>query len=224
MQRHFEGKLQDLKEHLIFMGSLVERAISLSIEGLKNRDEKPATEVIIRIEPQINQCQIDIDDKALQLLALQQPMAVDLRTITSAIKINSDLERMGDKAANIAERVLSIITQPDQPLLVDIPKMADTAQKMLKDVLDAFIQQDEGKAREILIRDDEVDRLRDQIFGELIAYMINTPHRVQYALDMLLISRGLERIGDHATNIAEDIIYMIQGRDVRHHAEEKMGS
>jgi len=107
-------------------------------------------------------------------------------------------------------------------LLVDIPKMANTAQKMLKDVLDAFIQQDEEKSREILIRDDEVDRLRDQIFGELIAYMINTPHRVQYALDMLLISRGLERIGDHATNIAEDIIYMIQGRDVRHHAEEKM--
>jgi phosphate transport system protein len=222
MQRHFESQLQELKERLLFMGSLVERAIALSIEGLKNRDEKAATEVIVKLEPQINQLQIDIDDKALQLLALQQPMAVDLRTITSAIKINSDLERMGDKAANIAERVLSIITQPDQPLLVDIPKMANTAQKMLKDVLDAFIQQDEEKSREILIRDDEVDRLRDQIFGELIAYMINTPHRVQYALDMLLISRGLERIGDHATNIAEDIIYMIQGRDVRHHAEEKM--
>jgi phosphate transport system protein len=202
----------------------VEKAILLSIEGLKKRDEKAATEVIVGIEPQINQLQIEIDDLALQLLALQQPMAVDLRTITSAIKINSDLERMGDKAANMAERVLSIITQPEQRLLVDIPRMAEVAQKMLKDALDAFIQQDEVKARDILIRDDEVDRFRDQIFGELIAHMIKTPHQVQLALDLLLISRGLERIGDHATNIAEDVIYMIQGRDVRHHAEEKMKS
>ncbi len=222
MQRHFEEKIQDLKERLLYMGSLVERAIGLSIEGLKNRDDKMASEVIVQIEPQINQMQIDIDDLALQLLALQQPMAVDLRMITSAIKINSDLERMGDQATNIAERVLSILTLPEQRLLVDIPQMAGMAQRMLKDALDAFVRQDAALAREILVRDDEVDRCRDQIFGELIAHMIKHPQRVQLSLDMLLISRSLERIGDHATNIAEDIIYVIQGRDVRHHAEEKI--
>jgi phosphate transport system protein len=222
MQRHFEEKIQDLKERLLYMGSLVERAIGLSIEGLKNRDDKMASEVIVQIEPQINQMQIDIDDLALQLLALQQPMAVDLRMITSAIKINSDLERMGDQATNIAERVLSILTLPEQILLVDIPLMAGMAQRMLKDALDAFVRQDAALAREILVRDDEVDHCRDQIFGELIAHMIKHPQRVQLSLDMLLISRSLERIGDHATNIAEDIIYVIQGRDVRHHAEEKI--
>lgn len=221
MQRHFEEKIQHLKERLLYMGSLVERAIGLSIEGLKNRDDKMALEVIVQIEPQINQLQIEIDDWALQLLALQQPMAVDLRMITSAIKINSDLERMGDQATNIAERVLSILTLPEQRLLVDIPQMAGMAQQMLKDALDAFVRQDATLALEILVRDDEVDRCRDQIFGELIAHMIKNPQRVQLSLDMLLISRSLERIGDHATNIAEDIIYVIQGRDVRHHAEEK---
>lgn len=221
MQRHFEEKIQHLKERLLYMGSLVERAIGLSIDGLKNRDDKMALEVILQIEPQINQMQIEIDDLALQMLALQQPMAVDLRMITSAIKINSDLERMGDQATNIAERVLSILTLSEQRLLVDIPQMAGMAQQMLKDALDAFVRQDADLAREILVRDDEVDRCRDQIFGELIAHMIKNPQRVQLALDMLLISRSLERIGDHATNIAEDIIYVIQGRDVRHHAEEK---
>ncbi len=221
MQRHFEEKIQHLKERLLYMGSLVERAIGLSIEGLENRDDKMALEVIVQIEPQINQLQIEIDDWALQLLALQQPMAVDLRMITSAIKINSDLERMGDQATNIAERVLSILTLPEQRLLVDIPQMAGMAQQMLKDALDAFVRQDAALAREILVRDDEVDRCRDQIFGELIAHMIKNPQRVQLSLEMLLISRSLERIGDHATNIAEDIIYVIQGRDVRHHAEEK---
>lgn len=221
MQRHFEEKIQHLKERLLYMGSLVERAIGLSIDGLKNRDDKMALEVILQIEPQINQMQIEIDDLALQMLALQQPMAVDLRMITSAIKINSDLERMGDQATNIAERVLSILTLSEQRLLVDIPQMAGMAQQMLKDALDAFVRQDADLAHEILVRDDEVDRCRDQIFGELIAHMIKNPQRVQLSLDMLLISRSLERIGDHATNIAEDIIYVIQGRDVRHHAEEK---
>jgi phosphate transport system protein len=222
MHRHFEEKLLILKERLLFMGSLVERGITLSIEGLKNREEKLVTEVIAQIEPQVNDLQIEIDDLALQLLALQQPMAIDLRLITAAIKINSDLERMGDKAASIAERVLSIISQPEQRLLVDIPQMADLAQKMLKDALDSFVRQDALLAREILVRDDEVDRFRDQIFGELIAYMIKNPHRIQLALDLLLISRSLERIADHSTNIAEDIIYLIQGRDVRHHAEARM--
>jgi phosphate transport system protein len=221
MQRHFEEKIRYLKERLLYMGSLVERAIGLGIEGLKNRDDKMALEVIMQLEPQINQMQIEIDDLALQLLALQQPMAVDLRTITSAIKINSDLERMGDKATNIAERVLSILAQPEGRLLVDIPQMAGMAQQMLKDALDAFVRHDAALAREILLRDDEVDRCRDQIFGELISQMIKNPQRIQLSLDMLLISRSLERIGDHATNIAEDIIYVIQGRDVRHHAEEK---
>ena len=224
MYRHFEDQLAQLKERLLYMGSVAEKAVSLSVEGLINRSENLATEVILKIEPQINALQIEIDDLALQLLALQQPMAVDLRVITSAMKINSDLERVGDQAVNIAERVLSIIATPDHRLLVDIPQMAEMAQQMIKDSLDAYVRQDVELARAILLRDDQVDSYRDQIFGELIAYMIRYPSRVQFALDMLLISRSLERIGDHATNIAEDVIYMVQGRDIRHHAEEKSHS
>jgi phosphate transport system protein len=221
MYRHFGEQLSQLKERLLYMGSVAEKAVNLSVEGLSHRNENLATEVIARHEPEINGLQIEIDNLALQLLALQQPMAVDLRVITSAMKINSDLERVGDQAVNIAQRVLSIISMPDHRLLVDIPQMAELAQQMVKDSLDSYVRQDVGLAREILLRDDQVDRYRDQIFGELIAYMIKFPARIQFALDMLLISRSLERIGDHATNIAEDVIYMVQGEDIRHHAGER---
>jgi len=180
--------------------------------------------VIADMEPQINELHLELDDRALQLLALQQPMAVDLRFITGTIKINSDLERMGDQAVNIAQRALSLVAQPALKPLIDIPHMADIAEKMVKDALDAFVRRDTELARQVVLRDDEVDNYRDLIFRELIAHMIKDPRHILQALDLILVSRNLERIADHATNIAEDVIYMVLGRDIRHHAEEKVAA
>jgi len=221
MQRHFDEKLEQLKERLLIMGGLVEKAVHLSVESLKLRNESLATEVIAQIEPQVNQLQLELDDRALHLLALQQPMAIDLRLITSTMKINSDLERMGDLAVNIAERALSILSHPILKVLVDIPRMAEITEGMVKDSLDAFVRRDSDLARQVVLRDDEVDQFRDKVFGELIAAMIKVPRCIQEALDLILVSRNLERIADHATNIAEDVIYMVLGRDIRHHAEAK---
>jgi phosphate transport system protein len=224
MQRHFDEQLEQLRERLLTMGSLVEKAVRLSVESLELRNESLATQVIAEIEPQINDLQIELDDRALQLLALQQPMAVDLRLITSTMKINSDLERMGDLAVNIAERALSILSQPFLKALVDVPRMAAIAEGMVKDSLDAFVRRDSDLARKVVLRDDEVDQFRDKVFGELIACMIKVPRCIQEALDLILVSRNLERIADHATNIAEDVIYLVLGRDIRHHAEAKVNS
>lgn len=206
---------------MLYMGSLVERAVHLCVESLNLRNEVLATQVIAEIEPQINELHIELDERALRLLALQQPMAMDLRVITSTMKINSDLERMGDQAVNIAERALSILSQPLLKPLIDIPRMAQLTEKMVKDSLDAFVRKDNELARQVVLRDDEVDRYRDLVFGELIANMIRNPRCIQPALDLILVSRNLERIADHATNIAEDVIYMVLGRDIRHHAEER---
>jgi phosphate transport system protein len=221
MHRHFDEQLDQLKERMLYMGSLVERAVHLCVESLNLRNEALATQVIAEIEPQINELHLELDDRALRLLALQQPMALDLRVITSTMKINSDLERMGDQAVNIAERALSIVSQPLLKPLVDIPRMAQLTEKMVRDSLDAFVRKDNELARQVVLRDDEVDQYRDLVFGELIANMIKNPRCIQQALDLILVSRNLERIADHATNIAEDVIYMVAGRDIRHHAEER---
>ena len=221
MHRHFEDQLEELKERMLFMSSLVEKAIHTSLEGLNNRNENLATQVLVDMEPQINELHLELDDRALQLLALQQPMAVDLRFITATMKINSDLERMGDQAVNIAQRALSLVAQPALKPLIDIPRMADIAKGMVRDALDAFVRRDTDLARQVVLRDDEVDSYRDLIFRELIAHMIRDPRHILQALDLILVSRNLERIADHATNIAEDVIYMVLGRDIRHHAEEK---
>ncbi len=221
MHRHFEDQLEELKERMLFMSSLVEKAIHTSLEGLNNRNENLATQVLVDMEPQINELHLELDDRALQLLALQQPMAVDLRFITATMKINSDLERMGDQAVNIAQRALSIVAQPALKPLIDIPRMADIAKGMVRDALDAFVRRDTDLARQVVLRDDEVDSYRDLIFRELIAHMIRDPRHILQALDLILVSRNLERIADHATNIAEDVIYMVLGRDIRHHAEQK---
>src|SRR5262245_5236862 len=220
MHRHFEGKLEQLKERMLYMASLAEKAVRLSLESLGTRDESKAVEVIAKIEPQINDFHLELDDRALRLLALQQPMAVDLRFITSAIKINSDLERMGDQAVNIAQRAMSLMNQPELKPLVDIPRMAEIVERMVKDALDAFVHRDADLARDVVLRDDEADHYRDSIFRELIADMIRNPRAIQPALDLILVSRNLERIADHATNIAEDVVYMVLGRDIRHHLEE----
>jgi len=224
MHRHFEDQLEELKERMLFMSSLVEKAIHMSLDGLNRRDESQATHVIVDLEPQINELHLELDDRALQLLALQQPLAVDLRSITATMKINSDLERLGDQAVNIAQRALSLASQPAPKQLIDIPRMADIAEKMVKDALDAFVRRDTELARQVVLRDDEVDNYRDLIFRELIAHMIKDPRHILQALDLILVSRNLERIADHATNIAEDVIYMVLGRDIRHHAEEKVAA
>jgi phosphate transport system protein len=222
MHRHFETELEQLKERLLFMGSLVEKAIHLSLEALNNRSEPLADQVIVELEPQINDLQLELDDRALRLLALQQPMAVDLRLIAATMKMNSDLERMGDQAVNIAQRAQSVITQPQMQPLIDIPQMAEIAERMVKDSLDAFTRRDTQLARAVVLRDDEADQYRDRVFRALIAEMIKEPRSIQQALDLILVSRSLERIADHATNIAEDVIYMVLGRDIRHHAEERV--
>ena len=156
----------------------------------------------------------------MRLLALRQPIAIDLRLITSAMKINSDLERMGDLAVNIAENSLILLKEPFVKPLIDIPKMATIAEKMVKDSLDAFVRRDVELARSVLLRDDEVDALKDQVLRELLTFMIADSKTIPRALNLILVSRHLERIADHATNIAEDVIYMVMGKDIRHHAEE----
>jgi phosphate transport system protein len=168
----------------------------------------------------INQLHIEIDNRSFTLLALHQPMAVDLRAIVSAVKINTDLERVGDLAVNIAEAVTRYLRHPPVKELIDIPRMARIAQTMLRDALDAYVRRDTAMAEAVLNQDDELDGLKTQVFRELLTYMLQDTHTIEPALDLILISRHLERIGDHATNVAEDVIFMVSARDVRHHSAD----
>jgi phosphate transport system protein len=216
--RHFIEELDELQSKLLEMAGLVEEAIHNSVLSLVEREEREAQEVL-RNEARINQMEIEIDDFAVGLLALQQPMARDLRFLTAAIKINSDLERMGDLAVNIVERALSLVHQPPVKPLIDIPRMAKLVECMVRKSLDSFVQRDANLAREVLLSDDAVDDLRDGIYQELISFMQRDPSTISRALDLIFVARNLERIADHATNIAEDVVFLIQGVDVRHHAE-----
>lgn len=219
MERHFDEKLKELNRLLLKMSSLVEEAISLSIKALIDRREDLAVKVINN-DKIINMLEIEIDEFALKLLALHQPKAIDLRFITSAMKINNDLERIGDQAVNIAERTQEIIKQPLLKPLIDIPRMSTIVQKMVKDAIDALVNKDKALARDICQRDDEVDSLNDQIFRELLTYMMQDPKTITRAVELILVARHLERIADHATNIAEDVIYFIEGKTIKHHLEE----
>jgi phosphate transport system protein len=216
-RHHFEGELQGLRNQLLTMGGLVEERVHRAVHSLIHRREEDAQRVIAS-DNEINDLQMDIDNRCLKLLATQTPLAVDLRLITSAMKINADLERIGDQAVNIAESVLVLIPQPPLKPLIDIPRMATIAEKMIRDALDAFVKKDPELARDVLRRDDEVDELKDQVFRELLTYMMADPGTIQRALSLILVSRNLERIADHATNIAEDVIFITEARDVRHHA------
>jgi len=217
-RHHFEGDLQALRNQLLTMGGLVEDRVRRAVDALVHRREEDARR-IIATDKDINDLQIDIDNRCLKLLATQNPLAVDLRLITSAMKINADLERIGDQAVNIAENALVLIPQPPLKPLIDIPRMAQVAEKMIRDALDAFVKRDAALARDVLRLDDEVDELKDQVFRELLTYMMADPGTIQRALSLILISRNLERIADHATNIAEDVIFIAEAKDVRHHAE-----
>ena len=214
MLRHFDQELENLIERLILMGRTVEEMIRESVLALVERDETILEEVFRR-EAEVDRLLVEIDETCLSMLALHQPMATDLRFIASAIKINADLERMGDQAVNIAQRAKELVNQPPVKPLIDIPRMAELAQQMLRDSLEAFTEGDEGLALKVILADDQVDNLRDQVFRELLTYMISDPITIPRAIQLILVSRHLERIADHATNIAEDVIYIVRGQDVR---------
>jgi len=221
MQRHFEVDLEELRERVLEMGSLVQRAIQLSVESLQSSTNLTAaadatTEVIERIEPHVNELHREIDQRALDLIALQQVMAVDLRFVAAATRIGSDLERMSDRAVNIARRAISILTNPNPKSIVHIPRMAETVEAMVHDSVAAFENRDEVLARSILERDPKVDEYRDIVYQELVDEVTAETRFIQQALDLILISRNLERIADHATNIAENVVFMVLGKDIRH--------
>jgi len=219
MERQMDEELNRLNERLLHMARQVEESIALSVKGLKDRQEEPAREVLRR-EQNINLLEIEIDELCMKLLALRQPVASDLRFITSAMKIAGELERMGDLAVNIAEVSLELLKFPLLKPLIDIPRMASIAQSMVKDSLAAYVNRDEKLARAVCERDDEVDSLNDQIFRELLTYMISDPTTINRAVGLILVGRHLERIADHATNIGEDVIYIVVGKTIKHHIEE----
>jgi len=217
---HFREELDELQKRLLEMAGLVESAIHQSIDALVQRDEQTAKEVLWK-EALINQKDIEIDEFATRLLALYQPMARDMRFLTAVIKMNGDLERMGDLAVNITQRALSLMHDTPVRPLVDIPRMASLAEGMVRSSLDALVQRDEALARNVLLSDDEVDRLRDAAYKELVSFMQEERTTIPRAVDLMFIAHNLERIADHATNIAEDVLFLMKGIDVRHHAEER---
>ena len=215
--RHFQEELEALQARLLEMGGLAEERVRAAVQGLMSRDVVLIDKVLYGDEP-INELHIEVDKRCFRLLALYQPMATDLRAIVAAVKINTDLERVGDLAVNIAEAAKRYAAHPPVKRLIDIPRMTDLAQAMLRDALDSFVRRDTALAQRVLNEDDVLDSLKTHIFRELLTYMLQNPSTVEPSLDLILISRHLERIGDHATNIAEDVIFMVSARDVRHQA------
>ena len=215
--RHFAEELDELKQRLLVMGGLAEERLRAAVHALVERDRALMTEVI-RGDEAVNGLHLEIDDRCVKLLALHQPMAVDLRVIVAAFKINSDLERVGDLAVNVAEAAERYVTHAPVKPLIDLPRMAEMARQMLHDALDAFVSRDAEAAQRVLTRDDVLDGLKNQIFRELLTYMLGDPRKIEPGIDLILVSRHLERVGDHATNIAEDVIFIVEARDVRHHA------
>jgi len=219
MERHFEQELKALKEHLLRMGGRAEGIVRKSIESLRRRDPSLARQVF-EDDRAIDRLEIDIEESCLRLLALQQPLAGDLRFITAALKISNDLERVGDHAVNIAEGTARLAGQPLLKPLVDIPRMADLAVGMLNEALDAFVRRDAESARRLVRRDDEVDDLNRQVFRELLSYMIEDPSTITRATELILVARNLERVADLATNVAEEVVFIAEARIIKHHADE----
>lgn len=216
--RHFTIELEALKTKLLQMGGMVEAAVHRAVRAVVERDDALAKKVR-EGEGAINTMEMEIDELATKLLVLQQPVARDLRFLTSVLKINTDLERMGDLANNLASRAQSLSKLPPLKLDIDIPHMSSLVESMLLKSLDAFLRADADLAHEVLMSDDEVDRIRGEAYGEIVAHMQSNPSDVQAGVEMIFVVRNLERIGDHATNMAEDVIYMAKGVDVRHHAK-----
>ena len=215
MKKHYSGQLASLKEQVLRMGGLVEQMTRRVIQALVKRDTALLAEVRA-MEPKVNQLHVEIDEACLELIALRQPAAVDLRFVTAAMKIIVDMERIGDQAINIVERAESLLAVPLLKPLIDIPRMAEITQEMLKASLDAFVNGDDELAYRTILRDDSVDQLKDQVFRELLTFMMADPTTIPRAMDLILVSRHIERIADHTTNICEDVIFMVKGKDVRH--------
>jgi phosphate transport system protein len=213
---HFREELETLQGRLLEMGGLAEERVRAAVRGLVSRDAALIEKVLRGDEP-INQLHIEVDNRCFRLLALHQPMATDLRAIVAAVEINTDLERVGDLAVNIAEASKRYIGHAPVKQLIDIPQMGQIAQAMLRDALDAFVRRDTELAHKVLSEDDRLDSLKTQVFRDLLTHMLQNQSTVEPSLDLILVSRHLERIGDHATNIAEDVIFMVSALDVRHH-------
>ena len=218
--RHFEQELEELKGKLLEMSALVESAVQRSVSAVTQKDRN-AAEQVFRDEARINQLQIEIDEFAINLLATQQPLAADLRLVVAALKINTDLERMGDLSVHIAQRALSLLTEPVIKPMADIRHMSALVESMVRKSMDAFVANDADMARSVMASDDAVDSLRTASYHELVSYMEKEPRNIPQALDLIGITRSLERIADHSTNIAEDVLFLVKGIDVRHHAEAR---
>jgi phosphate transport system protein len=219
MQRHFEDQIEDLKRQLLHMSGLAERIVRKSVESLQRRNAALAEEVF-RDDRAIDRAEIDIEERCIDLLALQQPLARDLRFITSALKISNDLERVGDHGVNIAGCAVKLATQPVVKPLADLEPLTEGALGMLREALDAFVRRDAEAARKLVLRDDEVDDLNRHLFGDLIARMVQAPAEIEASMSYVLVGRNLERIGDLATNIAEEVVFIAEARVIKHHAED----
>jgi phosphate transport system protein len=215
MQRHFDQELKDLKAKLLRMGGMVEDQIQGALRALVDRDSDLAREVIEN-DHRVNALDVEVDEDCLSLLALQQPTARDLRFITTAMKISTELERMSDLAENICERAIELNEEPQLKPYIDIPRMANAALKMVRDALDAFVASDSGLAREVCADDDFIDDLTEQLFRELLSFMLEDPTTISRAIRITFIAKYLERIADHATNVAELVVYMVEGKIIRH--------
>ncbi len=213
--RHYEAELKDLHVKILEMGGFVEKQIAGALAALIERDDSQAR-VIIERDHSVNRMDVEIDDLCLRLLALHQPAARDLRLITTGLKITTDLERIGDMAVNICERILELNREPQLKPLIDLPRMAEVAQHMLRESLDSFVREDVDLALAVCREDDIIDGLNSQLFRELLSYMAEDPRTISRAIPLLFIAKYLERIGDHATNIAEMVVFMVRGKSIRH--------
>ena len=213
--KKYEEDLKKLREEILYMGGLVEDQILKAVRSLVDRDSKLA-EMIIERDHEVNRLDVDIDDLCIKLLALHQPAGRDLRFITTGLKITTDLERIGDMAENICERALELNQEPQLKPYIDIPRMAQISQRMIHESLDAFVREDTDLALKVCKDDEEVDQLNSQIFREVVSFMIEDPHTIARAIKISSISKYLERIADHATNIAEMVIFMVKGKSIRH--------
>ncbi len=211
----FEKELEGLNEKVLRLGSMVEKAINDSVKSLVERNSEIAIRTIDG-DPLVNALDVEIDEECIRLIALRQPRAKDLRLITTAMKITTDIERIGDMAVDISERALELNEEPQLKPYIDIPRMAEIAQGMVRDALDAFVKRDSSLARDVLTRDDMVDNLNYQVFNELLFFMIQDPKTVSRAVKITYVSKYLERIADHATNIAEMVVYLVEGKIIRH--------
>ncbi len=221
MERHFDDELDLLKQKMLTMADSAQAMIGLAVKALTERKES-YTEDVLNLEGQVNHLEIEIEEEVLRLLALRQPAAKDLRLLTALLKINNDLERVADQACNIAGTVRFMLKEPPLRSPINISHMAQVAQQMIKNSIEAFVHHDTALAKRVCEQDDEVDRLNEQVFRVLLTYMMEDPKSITRAVDLILVSRNLERIADHATNISEEVVFIEDGRNIKHHLQEPL--